>query len=78
MRRLITNLRLHETQTPNEYFAQSYLLLRRNRGDAHATDTLSARRDDVLRRTSEGWKVARRKILLDQSVLGMPNLAVFL
>jgi 3-phenylpropionate/cinnamic acid dioxygenase small subunit len=78
VRRIITNLRLHETKTPGEYFAQSYLLLRRNRGDAHATDTLSARRDDVLRRTGDGWRLARRTVLLDQSVLGMANLAVFL
>jgi hypothetical protein len=41
----ITNLRLHETRAPGEYLAQSYLLLRRNRGDAHVADTLSARRD---------------------------------
>ena len=78
MRRLVTNLRLFETSTPGEYLAQSYLLLRRNRGDAHTTDTLSARRDDILRRADGGWKLARRTVLMDQSVLGMPNLGIFL
>jgi len=78
IRRLVTNVRVHETCTPGEYLAQSYLLLRRNRGDAHTTDTLSARRDDVLRRVDGGWKLARRTVLMDQSVLGMPNLGIFL
>jgi 3-phenylpropionate/cinnamic acid dioxygenase small subunit len=77
-RRLITNLRLHETAVPNEVYAQSYLLLRRNRGDAHDSVSLSARRDDVLRRSTDGWKLVRRTVWMDQAVLGMPNLSVFL
>jgi 3-phenylpropionate/cinnamic acid dioxygenase small subunit len=77
-RRLITNVRAHETATPGEYFVQSSLLLRRNRGDAHESETLSARRDDVLRREGDGFKLARRTILMDQAVLGMPNLTIFL
>jgi 3-phenylpropionate/cinnamic acid dioxygenase small subunit len=32
----------------------------------------------VLRVVGESFKLARREILLDQAVLGTPNLAIFL
>ena len=74
IRRMITNLRLHETATPGEYLAQSYLLLQRNSGSQHTFASFSARRDDILRRSGSGWLIARREILVDQAVIGMPNL----
>jgi 3-phenylpropionate/cinnamic acid dioxygenase small subunit len=77
-RRRVSNLRLFETGKAGEYLAQSVLLLRRARGDAHVAEEFSARRDDVLRRTAAGWKLASRIILMDQAVLGLPNLALFL
>ena len=33
--------------------------------------------EDLLRRWNGGWKIARRKIVLDQSVLLAKNLTVF-
>ena len=39
---------------------------------------LSGYREDVLRRTKDGWKVARRTIVLDANVLLDKNLSVFL
>ena len=39
---------------------------------------LSGYREDVLRRTEAGWKVARRTIVLDANVLLDKNLSVFL
>ncbi|MBV9755567.1 MAG: aromatic-ring-hydroxylating dioxygenase subunit beta [Alphaproteobacteria bacterium] len=39
---------------------------------------LSGAREDVLRRTDAGWKVAKRTILLDANVLLDKNLSVFL
>ena len=39
---------------------------------------LSGWREDVLRRTDGGWKVARRMIVLDANVLLDKNLSVFL
>jgi 3-phenylpropionate/cinnamic acid dioxygenase small subunit len=78
VRRIVSNLRLHETAVAGEYLAQSYLLLHRSRGDAHQFDTFSARRDDILRKTDAGWKLAKRIVLVDQAVLGLANLALFL
>ena len=78
VRRMITNLRLHETGVPGEYLAQSYLLIQRNRGDAHQFDTFSGRRDDIVRRTDQGWQLAKRSVQVDQAVLGLANLAIFI
>src|SRR5262249_24702310 len=39
---------------------------------------LAGSREDVLRRTDGGWKVAKRTILLDANVLLDKNLSVFL
>ena len=35
-------------------------------------------REDLLRREGEQWKLARRTILVDESVIRMQNLAIFL
>ena len=56
----------------------SNLLLFRSRGDIRDPDLLSARRDDVLRRGHDGLQLARREILVDESVLRTQNLAIFL
>jgi 3-phenylpropionate/cinnamic acid dioxygenase small subunit len=74
LRRMITNVRVHETAVPGEYLVQSYLLLQRNSGNQHHFATFSARRDDILRRNGTGWLIARRDILVDQAVIGQPNL----
>jgi 3-phenylpropionate/cinnamic acid dioxygenase small subunit len=34
-------------------------------------------REDLLRRVNGGWQIARRKIILDQSVLLAKNLTFF-
>jgi hypothetical protein len=39
---------------------------------------LSAGREDLLRRSADGWRLARRTILVDDSVLRTQNLAIFL
>lgn len=78
VRRLVSNVRVFETETPDAYFVQSCVLVRRNRGDAHLSDELSVRRDDIITFTSEGLRLSRRTIQLDQAVLGMSNLAIFL
>lgn len=77
-RRLVTNVMVEETDTPQEYSVRSYLLVTRSRFNFDEFDLISAERRDVLRVDGEGFKLARREILLDQAVLGTPNLAIFL
>tara|TARA_R110002094_G_scaffold180354_1_gene158722 strand:- start:283 stop:930 length:648 start_codon:yes stop_codon:yes gene_type:complete len=77
-RRTVSNMRLFETANPSEFLAQSSVLLRRNRGDTAVSEEISARRDDIIRSTDDGMKLARRTVWLDHSVLGMSNFAVFI
>jgi phthalate 3,4-dioxygenase beta subunit len=57
---------------------ESALLLFRSRGDTREPSLISAGRTDLLRETGDGLRLARREILVDESVLRTQNLAVFL
>lgn len=77
-RRFITNVQVFNTPKADEVVAESYLLLMRNRGEASNYDAITARREDLIRKTEKGMQVAQRTIYIDMSVLGTPNLAIFL
>jgi 3-phenylpropionate/cinnamic acid dioxygenase small subunit len=77
-RRLVTNVRVNETEKADEFAVVSYLLVTRSRFNFDEFDLISCERHDLLRRDGESFKLARREILLDQAVLGTPNLAIFL
>jgi 3-phenylpropionate/cinnamic acid dioxygenase small subunit len=77
-RRLVTNVRVQTLPAEGEYAVTSYLLMTRSRFNFDEFDFISGERHDVLRVAGESFKLARREILLDQAVLGTPNLAVFL
>ena len=77
---LITNVQLVEA-TPSVAYAREVttrcrFLIYRNRVETE-TDILVGKREDVLRRESEGWRISRRKIVLDQNVLLSKNLTFF-
>jgi len=78
VRRFVTNVAVWETDVENEYDVVSYLLLTRNRFNQEDYHQLSAERQDRVRRVDESFELVSRKVLIDQSVLGMPNLAIFL
>jgi 3-phenylpropionate/cinnamic acid dioxygenase small subunit len=61
---------------PSEVTVKSRFLVYRNRVETE-TDFLVGKREDLLRRVDGGWQIARRKIILDQSVLLAKNLTVF-
>jgi 3-phenylpropionate/cinnamic acid dioxygenase small subunit len=62
--------------SPTEVTVKSRFLVYRNRVETE-TDFLVGKREDLLRRVNGGWKIARRKIVLDQSVLLAKSLTVF-
>jgi 3-phenylpropionate/cinnamic acid dioxygenase small subunit len=78
IRRHISNVRAYRTADPDEYRVRSYVLAIRSHADTSNQSILSAERDDLVRRTPLGWRVARRDIYLGQSTLSVPNLAFFL
>ena len=77
-RRLVTNILVEATDDPNEFAVSSYILVSRSRFDENELKFLSAVRNDILRRDGDSFKLAKREIILDQTVLGFPNLAIFL
>jgi 3-phenylpropionate/cinnamic acid dioxygenase small subunit len=78
IRRMITNIAAHKTETSDEYFVVSSILLLRSRFDEPQLDMLSGRREDLLRRTLAGFRLGRRTILIDQANLGSVFLNVFM
>lgn len=76
-RRFVTNVRIGECETAGEYEVVSYIFMERSRGDNPDNETMTAERRDVWRETDGAYKLARREIIVDQSVLGMSNFAVF-
>ena len=78
-RRFVTNVRAWEAAQAHEFEVESYLLLTRSRYEHARLSELSCLRRDLLRAdASSGFKLVRREIILDQSVVGMPNIALFL
>jgi 3-phenylpropionate/cinnamic acid dioxygenase small subunit len=61
---------------PAEVGVKSRFLIYRNRVETE-TDVLVGKREDRLRRVDGGFKIARRTIVLDQSVLLAKNLTFF-
>jgi phthalate 3,4-dioxygenase beta subunit len=78
LRHYVTNVRTFRTGNPEEIIVDSAVLLFRSRGDVREAATVSAGREDLLRRTGTGWQLARRTIMVDESVIRMQNLAIFL
>ena len=76
---LISNIRLTGmagAAGSEEYTVRSHFLVHRNRLETE-TDFISGRREDVLRRQGESFLIARRKIIIDQTVLLAKNLTFF-
>jgi phthalate 3,4-dioxygenase beta subunit len=78
LRHHLSNVRTFATEDPDHLVVDSATLLFRNRGDVREGAFISAGREDLLRRTDGGWKLARRTIMVDDAVMRMQNLAIFL
>jgi ethylbenzene dioxygenase subunit beta len=74
---IVSNIEAFTTQTDGEIEAHSTFVQYRNRSE-HDQAILAGRRRDLLRkRTQGGYQIARRLILVPQSVLLTKNLTVF-
>ena len=76
VRHIISNVRITEVNK-DEVSVNSGFLVYRNRV-ATETDFLVGKREDVLRKSKDGWLVARRKITLDQSVMLAKSITFFI
>jgi 3-phenylpropionate/cinnamic acid dioxygenase small subunit len=77
--RLIANVQIASAtpslDEPVEVAARSRFLIYQNRVE-YETYIFVGKRNDVLRRDGDSWKIAKREIILEQSVLTAKNLTV--
>jgi 3-phenylpropionate/cinnamic acid dioxygenase small subunit len=74
---MVSNVRVLEQKSPTEMVVGSRFLVYQNRNE-YENYTLIGKRTDTLRKMDGRWKLARREIILDQSVLLAKNLTVFI
>ena len=77
-RHFVTNPRTRLGAAAGELILQTYVLVFRSRLDVREPSFIAAERTDLLREHGDALKLARRDILVDESVLRTQNLAVFI
>lgn len=75
-RHLISNIEVEPGNTGSEFQVYSNFLVYRTRAETEQDFYIGARQD-VLRHVDGAWKVACRKIILDQNVLLAKNVSIF-
>jgi biphenyl 2,3-dioxygenase beta subunit len=75
-RHLITNVDAEESDSAGEIRVYSNFIVYRTRLESKQ-DLFVGRREDLLRPHGDSWQIARRKILLDMTVLFADNLSIF-
>jgi 3-phenylpropionate/cinnamic acid dioxygenase small subunit len=78
VRYYLSNIRIRPAEEPDTFHVHYNVLIYRSRGELPEYELLSTQRTDLLRRTQSGWRIARRTIVVDQSVLAVRNLSYFL
>src|SRR5579883_1186319 len=75
-RHLITNIEVAAGDTEAEVKVYANFVVYRSRAESEQDFYVGAR-EDVLRRQDGGWKIARRRLVLDQNVLTAKNVSIF-
>lgn len=77
-RHFVSNVTAWRTANEAEFEAECYYLLYRSRAEREV-EMFAGMRCDLLRRcgNAAGWEIARRRIILDQTVLLARNLSFF-
>jgi 3-phenylpropionate/cinnamic acid dioxygenase small subunit len=75
-RHLLANIEVERGDAASELEVHSNFIVYRSRSETEQDFYVGARRD-VLRRVDGAWKIARRKLILDQNVLLAKNVSIF-
>jgi 3-phenylpropionate/cinnamic acid dioxygenase small subunit len=75
-RHIVANIEVEEGDGDSELKVYSTFMVYRSRSETEQ-DLYVGARHDVLRRIDGAWKIARRKIILDQNVLLAKNVSIF-
>jgi 3-phenylpropionate/cinnamic acid dioxygenase small subunit len=68
-RRVVSNIEAYHGENAEHFLAKSYLLAFRSRPSSPEGGFYVAERRDVLRRTADGWRLAKRDVHLDHVML---------
>jgi 3-phenylpropionate/cinnamic acid dioxygenase small subunit len=75
-RRLITNIEVEPTDVASEIMVRANFLVYKNRAETEQ-DFFIGTRKDLLRQVDGAWKIASRKLVLDQTVILAKNVSIF-
>ena len=75
-RHLLTNIEVERGDAESELKVHSNFVVYRSRSETEQDFYVGARRD-VLRLVDGAWKIAHRKLILDQNVLSAKNVSIF-
>jgi 3-phenylpropionate/cinnamic acid dioxygenase small subunit len=75
-RHLITNIEIEPGASASELTVHCNFIVYRGRGETEQDFYVGARQD-TLRRVNGVWKIANRRMVLDQNVLTAKNLSIF-
>jgi 3-phenylpropionate/cinnamic acid dioxygenase small subunit len=75
-RHFVANIEVAPGDSASEIKVYSNFIVYRSRAESEEDFYVGARQD-VLRRVDGAWKIARRKLTLDQNVLSAKNVSVF-
>ena len=75
-RHCVCNIEVHPGDTDSEVKVYSNFIMYRTRGETEQ-DFYVGSREDILRKVEGAWKIAHRRIVLDQNVLLAKNVSNF-
>jgi len=75
-RHFVANIEVEPGDSESEITVYSNFIVYRSRAESEEDFYVGARRD-TLRRVGGAWKIARRRLVLDQNVLSAKNVSVF-
>ena len=75
-RHVIANIEVEEGDADGELRVYSNFIVYRSRAETEQDFYVGAR-EDILRRVEGAWKIAHRKLILDQNVLLAKNISIF-
>jgi 3-phenylpropionate/cinnamic acid dioxygenase small subunit len=75
-RHLLANIEVEAGEGEGELTVYSNFIVYRSRAESEEDFYVGARRD-VLRRDGDSWKIAHRRLVLDQNVLSAKNVSIF-
>lgn len=78
IRRMVSNIRVATSPVADEYNVTSNIAIFCLRGDGTTPIVLTGERQDILVSAPDGWRLKKRLVLLDTTVLAMESLSFFL